>query len=714
MPRDNRRSNRSGASVRSSVSATTQSSSSYSRTSSRHSSSRGSGSRRQSSSSDHSSYSQASSSRAGSRSRGGSSRGRGGRDSDSVSSAPIDPSKPQWWNDQKKAERRRSENERKEALRAENERRKIEAGNVVSYGRGASARDFRDVRVGVANEDFDGGRRKNRGGAGAEQYYDDMDPDDPHYDQMELARAKKLSEMNAEMMDMDDDRIAKRTTADEELQGRSIWDLVDRGTLMVGCCLICVVIIAVTVPVALISEDEPYVAAPPPPPPTVAPSRMRDLDRDAIGERLAKITPGGLDTLMDPSTAHHRAWMWMVYEDGMELGAAKDHLHQRYVLMVIYFISGPWTPVEGRLEWGSPVHECEWEGIFCKDVEELEQELEGRIEELLEVGREDGIKIDVPQRVANKLHLRQRLVSGEVPSEFSLLYYLQHLDLENNKLIGALPTPLYKLFNLQTLFLEQNDLTNVDAIGEYRHLEHLALSKNNFQGPLPESFKNLKKLKTLYLHTNGFTGTVFDILKDVESMELLDIAFNKFEGTLPSELGKMKNLTSVFVGHNNFNGEIPLEIAQCKNLKEFQCDASHDIGGPIPSAFGMLPELTFLKLDTCAFTGTLPMSLGNLQKLSFLDVNSNDLKGQIPSQLGKATSLKTLGLANNNFDGSIPSELGKLVDLEKVYLQNTDLTGDMPQQMCDLRNRGNETVLEVLWVPCEVTCDLDTCCTDCS
>jgi len=519
--------------------------------------------------------------------------------------------------------------------------------------------------------------------------------------------------MNADMMDMADDRIHKKTTADEELQGRSIWDLVDRGTLMVGCCLIVIVIIAIAIPVALISEDVPYVAPAEPPKPTSSPTRARSLDEEAIGERLAKITPGGLETLLDPQTAHHRAWKWLVYEDGMELGAAKDHLHQRFTLMVIYFISGPWTPVEGRLEWGSPVHECEWEGIFCKDVEELEDELEGRIEELLEVGREDGIKIDVPQRVANRLELRQRLVSGEVPAEFSLLYYLQHLDLENNKLIGALPTPLYKLFNLQTLFLEQNDLTNVDAIGEYRHLENLALSKNNFQGPVPESFKKLTKLKTLYLHTNGFTGPVFDILKDFTSMELLDIAYNKFEGTLPSEFGNMKNLTKVFMGHNNFNGVIPEELGLCKNLKQFQVDGSHDIGGPIPSFFGQLPELTFLKLDTCAFTGTLPMSLGNLEKLAFLDVNSNELGGNIPTQLGKAVSLKTLALANNDFEGVIPSELGRLTKLEKVYLQNTDLSGIMPQEVCDLRNQGNQTVLEVLIVPCDVVCE-ETCCTSCS
>lgn len=478
-----------------------------------------------------------------------------------------------------------------------------------------------------------------------------------------------------------------------------------------GCVLILIVVIAITIPVLLISNDVPYVAPQGSDAPTESPTPARMQEEEAIMERLAKITPGGVETLLNEETAHHRAFMWMVYEDGMELGAAKDHLHQRYVLMVIYFISGPWTPVEGRLEWGSPVHECEWEGITCKDVEELEDELEGRIEELLVVGREDGIKIDVPQRVANKLKLRQRLVSGEVPAEFSLLYYLQHLDLENNKLIGGLPTPLYKLFNLQTLFLEQNDLTNVDAIGEYRHLKNLALSKNNFQGPLPASFKNLKKLKTLYLHTNKFTGEVFDTLKDFKEMELLDIAHNEFEGTLPSELGTMKNLTSIFMGFNKFRGTIPEEIGDCKNLKEFQIDASHQIGGPIPSVFGKLPLLEFLKLDTCAFNETLPMSLGNLQNLKFLDVNSNDLEGKIPTQLGKATNLVTLALANNNFRGDVPTEFGKLTKLEKMYLQNTDITGEMPEEVCDLRNRDNETVLEVLWVPDDVECDMETCCT---
>lgn len=547
---------------------------------------------------------------------------------------------------------------------------------------------------------------------------------------------------------MQDDRIRKDVTADEELGDRKLTDLIDRGTLTVGVCLILIVIVAVTIPVVLISEEEPYVALAAPDPPTTSPTMVRQPDYWPIYDRLVNIA-GGDEVLSDESTAQNRAFNWLVYEDGMELGASKDHLHQRFVLMVIYFISGPWTPVEGTLEWGSPVHECEWEGIACKDVEVLEAELEGRIDEMLDSGEDNGVKIDVPQRVINELHLRKRLVSGEVPAEFSLLYYLQHLDLENNQLVGAIPTPLYKLLNLKTLFLEQNQLTNVDAIGEYRFLEHVALSKNAFRGQLPASFANLKNLKTLYLHTNAWTGQVFDTLKDFKSMEFLDIAFNEFEGTLPAELGDMVNLTSVFVGQNQFEGQIPESIGNCKKLKALQVDGLYDVGGRIPTSLGQLSNLEFLKLDTCDFTGALPRQLGNLKQLTFLDVSANSLEKAIPTELGKLVNLKTLGLANNDFTGEVPTEFGNFVNLgefflvemveddvskslstsffstdslspfvflcctEKMYLQNTDLEGKIPPQVCALR-KGNDTVLEALQVPCDVECNMDTCCTMCS
>ena len=55
---------------------------------------------------------------------------------------------------------------------------------------------------------------------------------------------------------------------------------------------------------------------------TVEAESPRLAVEDDIGNALAGITQGGWDTLLDRSTAHHRAWQWLVYEDGMELDAA--------------------------------------------------------------------------------------------------------------------------------------------------------------------------------------------------------------------------------------------------------------------------------------------------------------------------------------------------------------------------------------------------------
>ncbi|KAL3777775.1 hypothetical protein HJC23_008892 [Cyclotella cryptica] len=598
----------------------------------------------------------------------------------SEASSVIDPNMPKWWNDRKKASmRRQGDDDRRRMRRSTSHGRSTSRGGASRSREGASR--SRSSRVGRRSMSSSSAKRHSRKpngidhAVGAFQVYhdDDRQKDSSSYDERRKRKSHKKINTSSSISHIHDERIQKHITADEELRGRKLTDLMDRGTLAVGACLILVVILAITIPVVLISEDEPYVAALPPDPPTTSPTFVRQPDYWPIYDRLVEIA-GGEMVLNDPNTAQNRALNWLVYEDGMELGPSKDHLHQRFVLMVIYFISGPWTPVEGTLEWGSPVHECEWEGVVCKNVEELETELKGRVDELLESGEDNGVKIDVPQRVINELHLRQRLVSGEVPAEFSLLYYLQHLDLENNQLVGALPTPLYKLLNLKTLFVEQNQLTNVDAIGEYKFLEHLALSKNAFRGPLPDGFSNLKNLKTLYLHTNAWTGKVFEVIKDFKAMELLDIAFNEFEGTFPSELGEMSNLTSFFVGNNRFSGKIPEEIGKCKNLKELQVDGLYDVGGKIPTVLGQLTNLEFLKLDTCSFTGVLPKQLGNLEKLTFLDVSSNSLTGEIPTELGQLTNIATLGLANNGFQGTVPTELGNLVMLGESKCVGVHLT----------------------------------------
>lgn len=431
--------------------------------------------------------------------------------------------------------------------------------------------------------------------------------------------------------------------------------------------------------------------------PAVEPASGRNPEREAaIADRLVTVTPGGNVTLMEPNTPHYRAWQWLVYEDGMKLDASADHLLQRYLLMVIYFPSMMDASDDSR-QWGSAVHECEWDEVQCKDKLDLNHEYP--------VGQDNIVWIDTLQRNVTGLELRQRLSLGQVPEELSLLYFLQYLDLGNNKLSGSLSSHIYELRKLNTLFLSQNQLSNVDDIGELKHLEHLSLSMNSFKGPLPTSFQNLKHLKTLDLRTNEFTGDLFKVIDDFESLEIIDVAFNDFNGSLSPLIGNMTNLTTLLLGNNQFSGSIPDEIQFCTKLQDLSVEANHELGGTIPDFFGQLTSLTHLNLGTCSFRGPLPTSLGNLEKLKFLDVTFNNLEGSLPKELGNATNLTTLALAYNEFDGTIPSELGLLTSLQELLLQNTNLEGVMPQEICTLRQEG---ILESITASCDnIAC---TCC----
>ncbi len=424
----------------------------------------------------------------------------------------------------------------------------------------------------------------------------------------------------------------------------------------------------------------------------------KNPEREAIiADRLAFVTPGGNETLMEPNSPQYRAWQWLVYDDEMKLDPAADHLQQRYLLMVIHFPSMLDESDDGQ-NWGSPVHECEWEEVQCKDKMDL----------MYEYGQDDTVWIDdAPQRIVTGLKLSQRL-NGQVPEELSLLSFLQYLDLESNKLVGSLPSHIYELHKLDTLILSQNQLSNVDDIGEFKHLEHLSLSMNNFKGPLPTSFQNLKHLKTLDLHTNEFSGDLFEVITDFESLEIIDVAFNDFNGTISPLIGNMINLTTVLLGNNQFSGGIPEEIQFCNKLQDLSVEANHDMGGIVPFVLGQLTSLVYLSLSTCDFEGPLPASFGDLTKLKFLDVTFNNLDGALPKELGSATNLTTLGLAYNEFNGSIPSEFGLLTNLKELIIQNTNLMGTMPKEICTLRQEG---ILQSITASCDnLVC---TCC-DCN
>jgi hypothetical protein len=62
---------------------------------------------------------------------------------------------------------------------------------------------------------------------------------------------------------------------------------------------------------------------------------------------------------MDPTDARVKALEWIIENDGLNLDAADQHLHQRYILALLHF--------ELSFPMQSWLHECLWKGVSCDD-----------------------------------------------------------------------------------------------------------------------------------------------------------------------------------------------------------------------------------------------------------------------------------------------------------------------------------------------------------
>ena len=60
-----------------------------------------------------------------------------------------------------------------------------------------------------------------------------------------------------------------------------------------------------------------------------------------------------------------------------------------------------------------------------------------------------------------------------------------------------------------------------------------------------------------------------------------------------------------------------------------------DLGGTLPSEFGLLTGVTSSKFTDNKFTGTIPTQLGAFQMTEFFFFHSNSLSGPIPTELGR-------------------------------------------------------------------------------
>jgi Leucine-rich repeat (LRR) protein len=317
-----------------------------------------------------------------------------------------------------------------------------------------------------------------------------------------------------------------------------------------------------------------------------------------------------------------------------------------------------------------------WHGVIC---------VGGRVTELLlnlnNVACMGNLNVTGLAKHVHELRyidLSDNLFTGDLPDELFQMVELQSIILSGNRITGSLSEDVGKLVNLRHIDLSANALRGAlpRALGNLSKLEVLYLgesgieSKNDFVGPIPDSWMGLKSLKHLSLAGNArIQGEVPDwLLNNLgDSLEELTLSGCGLTGSIPPNVDQLKRLFVLDLGENAMSGTIPIEsLSRLRELRHVRL-ANNKLTGALDSSVAKLAHLETFDVSDNALGGDLPLEFFSLRNIEILDVSRNGFSGSldrlsVDEGLESSTEAATINLrifdaSHNKLRGSIPSAL---------------------------------------------------------
>ncbi|CAL5374717.1 unnamed protein product [Camellia sinensis] len=160
---------------------------------------------------------------------------------------------------------------------------------------------------------------------------------------------------------------------------------------------------------------------------------------------------------------------------------------------------------------------------------------------------------------------------------------LRVIDLSNNYFTGPLPRKYFKnlnammnvdeasfelnylgIFGNSSSVYYYNDCLTIVIKGSTREMVKVLtiftaidLSKNNFEGQIPQIIGKLNSIRGLNLSHNSLTGHIPASLANLTMLEWLDLSSNKLTGEIPQQLRNLKFLEVLNLSQNQLVGPIP-------------------------------------------------------------------------------------------------------------------------------------------------------------
>ncbi|KAL8094053.1 receptor-like protein 33 [Apium graveolens] len=153
---------------------------------------------------------------------------------------------------------------------------------------------------------------------------------------------------------------------------------------------------------------------------------------------------------------------------------------------------------------------------------------------------------------------------------------LRIIDLSDNEFLGPLPAKYFR--NFKAMMNGEVDKMEVSYMGSPYYGDTVSmvmkgveiefvriltifttidLSRNKFEGEIPEYIGNLKSLRHLNLSNNHLSGHIPTLIGKLSMLESVDLSFNRLEGVIPQQLTGMNFLSHLNLSQNNLSGHIP-------------------------------------------------------------------------------------------------------------------------------------------------------------
>ncbi|KAL7221760.1 hypothetical protein ACSBR1_023661 [Camellia fascicularis] len=220
----------------------------------------------------------------------------------------------------------------------------------------------------------------------------------------------------------------------------------------------------------------------------------------------------------------------------------------------------------------------------------------------------NGFEGTVPKSLVNcknlqVLDLGCNKFSDKFPYWLENLQWLQVLILTSNKFNGPVPTSKAKFpfLSLRVMDLLDNYFTSPLPKKYFKNFNAMMnVNEANF------TLQYLQSVGTYYYRlTIVIKGSTIEMEKVLTIFTAIDLSKNKFEGQIPQIIGKLNSIRGLNLSHNKLIGHIPTSLANLTKLEWLDL-SSNKLNGEIPQQLRNLKSLKVLNLSQNQLIGPIP------------------------------------------------------------------------------------------------------------